>query len=147
MKEYKKQELSEMSITAVKILLCVMLLFGIFVFVYYGLINRGYETDKEEISFVNDWIITYSKEGDQTLKTILPKSIEDNEYIFFETRKDVSVYINNDLRKDFIEARDVNIPGGSFKRFLMSVPLNEADSGAVLMIVRHSDQDIDRGAP
>ncbi len=147
MKEYKKQELSEMSITAVKILLCVMLLFGIFVFVYYGLINRGYETDKEEISFVNDWIITYNKEGDQTLKTILPKSIKDNEYVFFETRKDVSVYINNDLRKDFIEARDVNIPGGSFKRFLMSVPLNEADSGAVLMIVRHSDQDIDRGAP
>ena len=147
MKDYKKQELSEMSITAVKILLCVMLLFGIFVFVYYGLINRGYETDKEEISFVNDWIITYSKEGDQTLKTILPKNIKDNEYIFFETRKDVSVYINNDLRKDFIEARDVNIPGGSFKRFLMSVPLNEADSGAVLMIVRHSDQDIDRGAP
>lgn len=29
-KDYKKQELSEMSITAVKILLCVMLLFGIY---------------------------------------------------------------------------------------------------------------------
>lgn len=71
----------------------------------------------------------------------------DNEYLYFETRKDVAVYINGELRKDYIEKRDYNIPGGSFKRFLMYVPLKEADSGTETVIIRKSPQDIDRGIP
>ena len=85
--------------------------------------------------------------GDQLLTTTLPQDVVDNEYLYFDTRKDASVYINGELRKDFIEERDVNIPGAPYKRFYMSVPLKESDSGAEITVVRHAVEDVDKETP
>ncbi len=41
MKENKEQRLLNISIVAVKIILCSMLVFNAFVFVFFGLINRS----------------------------------------------------------------------------------------------------------
>ena len=147
MQDNKKQGLLDMSITAVKVLLLVMLVFTTFVFVYYGIIDRGDTIKKEQVRFIEDWTTIYEEGNNQTIISILPSELADNEYLYFDTRKDVSVYINGTLRKDFIEERDVNIPGGSFRRFLFNVPLNETDSGAEIKIVRKSIQDIDNGIP
>lgn len=143
----KKQGLLELGITAVKALLGIMLVINTFVFIFYGLINRGDVIPNDPVRFIDDWSVNPKDNGDQELRSILPQNIMDNEYLYFETRKDVAVYINGELRKDYIEKRDYNIPGGSFKRFLMYVPLKEADSGAETVIIRKSPQDIDRGIP
>ncbi len=143
----EKRRLLEISITTVKILLCAMLLFNALVFIVYGLIDRGDVIEKETVRFIKDWNITENENGDQTLTTILPGDIKDNEYLYFDTRKDVYVYVNGEFRKDFIEKRDVNIPGGSYKRFLIPVPLKESDSGTEITVVRCSVQEVDKEAP
>ena len=147
MSETRKRGLLEMSIYTVKILMFILLGFNAFVFIYFGVINRGNVIESEPVRAVKEWTLNYGEDGDQTLRSVLPKDVMDNEYIFLETRNDVFVYINGELRKDFVEDRDVNIPGGSFRRFLMSVPLSEADSGAEVMIVRISPQEIDKEIP
>ena len=145
MMENKKQGPLELSISIVKILLLVVMLVNAFVFVFYGLINRSDEIKRESVRSLINWTASKDADGAQSLDAFLPQDIKDNEYLFFETRKDVAVYINGELRKDFIEKRDVNIPGGSFKRFIIAVPLKEADSGAGISIIRYSSQDTDRG--
>ncbi len=147
MKDINKQGLLALSITVVKILLLVVLFVNAFVFIFYGLIDRGDEIKRESVRILEDQTIRDREDGSQTIDLILPQDIKDNEYLFFDTRKDVAVYINGELRKDFIEKRDVNIPGGSFKRFILTVPLKDTDSGAEVNVIRYSFQDIDRGAP
>ncbi len=147
MNDTKKQGFLEISIFTIKLLMCIMLIFNAFVFIFYGLINRGDKIGTDEVQFVENWKTDYGEDGAQLISSTLPQNLQANEYLFFETRKDVYVYINGELRKDFIEKRDINTPGGALKRFLMSVPLNEEDSGAEITIDRRSTQDIDRGIP
>ncbi len=73
---------------------------------------------------------------DFVISTTLPDGIRDNSYLCFATRSDTIVYINGEVRKEFIRRRDVDIPGGSVKGFYMTVPLDESDSGADLRIFR-----------
>ena len=138
MDSFKKQGLLEICITAVKVLLYIMLVFNGFVFIYYGFINQSHPIEHEAVLFINDFSVSYTESGDQSVSSVLPEDIKDNEYFFFDTRKDVDVYINGEKRADFIEKRDVNIPGGSTRRFIMSVPLKAADSGAEITIIRHN---------
>lgn len=147
MNAYPKQEFLKKSITAVKILLYVLLVFNAFVFAFYGLIKKGHELGQDVVRYMSDWSVTTDADGSQTAEAVLPNDVKDNEYLFFDNRNDVSVYINGELRKDFIEERDVSTPGGSFKRFIMSVPLKADDAGAVITIERHSLQDIDEDMP
>ncbi len=142
-----EQRLYNASMKTVKIVLFVMLIFCAFVFIYYGLINRSDVIERESIRQVKDWAVKEEKSGDQLLTTTLPQDVVDNEYLYFDTRKDASVYINGELRKDFIEERDVNIPGAPYKRFYMSVPLKESDSGAEITVVRHAVEDVDKETP
>ena len=146
MKDNKKRGMFEIGITTVKILLFVLLGICTLVFVYYGFINKGEKIERDKVQRVSGWSVTDSDEETQTISTTLPEDIQDNEYLYFDTRNDVSIYINGELRKDFVESRDVNIPGGSFKRFIMSVPLYASDSGAEVS-VRRGPQDIDIGIP
>ena len=143
----KKQRLLEISITTVKALLYIMLVFNAFVFVFFGLIDRSHVMQRDPVQFVLNWTVTTNDRGDQVMTNTLPQNLEANEYIYFETRNTVSVYIDGELRDDFIEERDVNQPGGSFRRFLMSVALNEADSGKEIMIVRPITPDVDQEVP
>ncbi len=58
--------------------------------------------------------VTDTGDAEQTVTAALPQKIEDGENLYLETRNDVSVFIGGELRKDFVETRDVNLPGGSF---------------------------------
>ena len=144
MKDDNKQGLLKCCIMTGKVLLYLLLAFNIFVLIFYGLIDKGDVLEGISIQYVKDWDISYGEGGDQTVRAVLPEGLQDNEYLYFETRNDVAVYINGELRKDFVEKRDVNVPGGSMKRFIMSVPLKAADSGAEIVIERRAVQKIDK---
>ena len=139
MKEDNKQGLLKCSIIAAKALLYLLLAFNIFVLLFYGLIDRGDVLEGISVRYVKDWNVIYGEDGDQTVSAVLPEGLQANEYLYFETRNDVAVYINGELRKDFVEERDVNVPGGSMKRFIMSVPLKASDSGADIVIERRGN--------
>ena len=140
----KKKRQNERGMTAVKMLLFVLMFINVFIFIYYGLINRKEAFEEEALQYVKDWTVVHEDKDNQTIRATLPQNIENNEYLYFDTRKDVSVYINGELRKDFVEERDVDIPGGSFKKFLFAVPLMESDSGTEIVIERFAVQDIDK---
>ena len=140
----KKYGVLEICILVGKILLCAMLLINFYIFVVYGLLNRGNIMEGEDVWFVNGWTVADGAEGEKTLSATLPRDVSNNDCFYFKTRKDTAVYINNELRKDYIEKRDVNIPGGALRSFLMSVPLSEADSGAEIKISsRFVQEDLD----
>jgi signal transduction histidine kinase/DNA-binding NarL/FixJ family response regulator len=138
-----------------KIVLCSLLIFNVLVLIYFGVIDRGDVLENESLQFIEHWTVTDSSgnvittdrsyvdrnnyEEDFTIRATLPDNIKDHEYLFLDTRKDIAVYINGELRRDFIEERDVNIPGGSVKRFMFLVPLSEKDSGGEVELVRLSD--------
>ncbi len=150
----KKRGILDISVMAAKVVLCILLVFSAFVLIYYGVINKGDTLEKESVRFIERWTVSDS-EGDEfttgrtyvvgnddqknyTITTTLPQDIKDNEYLCFYTRREIEVYINGKLRKDFVENRDVNIPGGSIKKFYMLVPLTDADSGAEVKMIRTS---------
>ncbi len=143
----KKQDILGITTRAVKVLLAVLLLFCSFVFIYFGLINRGNVVEKESVRYIEDWTFISDEGSEQVLTATLPEDVKDNEYLFFDTRKSVSVYIDGEFRKDFVEERDVNIPAGSTQRFIFAVPLKGSDSGKTVTVERHSVQLVDREAP
>ncbi len=143
----KEQRLYELSINIGKILFGLMLVFNAFVFVYYGMLSKDNSLETDPIRFMKDWTTDYNADGDQTVSSVLPQDVKTNEYLFFDTRKDVSVYINGELRNEFIEKRDVNLPGGIYKRFIFSVPLREEDAGAEVLVVRKNLQKVDVETP
>ena len=132
-----KRGLLDISVITVKVVLCIMICSIAFVFIYYGMIKKGVILENEPLRMVDEWS-TEDKENTFTVISILPNDIGENEYLFFETRKDVEVFVNGELRKDFIEDRDLNFPGGSVKRFYMMVPLKEADSEKEIKLVYYS---------
>ena len=138
MKTNENRSVLYICVKTAKIVLCISLLFSIFVLIYYGMINRANVMEDDACQFISDLKVNESNENTLSVVANIPSGISDNEYLFFLTRKDTDVYINNELRKDFIEKRDVNIPGGSIKLFFMVVPLNNTDSGAEVKIVMHS---------
>ena len=103
MSDNKRQGLLEIGITAVKVLLFVLLIFNALVFILYGFINRGDVIGSESVRFMENWTVEEGNDGSQVLRSTLPQAIKNGEYLFFDTRKDVSVYINGELRKDFVE--------------------------------------------
>ncbi|MBE5864061.1 MAG: response regulator [Lachnospiraceae bacterium] len=160
MEERNKQGLLEISSMAVKIILCTLLVFNSLLFLYYGVIHRANPLEKESLQFIESWTVkdgegnefttgrsyeaekAYQKEV--TITTTLPLDIKDREYLFFDMGTDVAVYIDGQLRKDFVEKRDVSLPGGTVKRFHVMVPLNASDAGTeVKMMIspgKNSDQ-------
>ena len=130
MNKESKNGILEMSVFAAKIVLCFLLVFISFVYIYFGIINRANTLSADPVRTIKEWETTDRGENQFTFSSTLPRDIEDNEYLFFTTRKDVAVYINGELRTDFVDERDVNIPGGNIVRFYMLVPLTAADSGA-----------------
>ena len=131
----EKHEISEIFISISKVMLCLFLVINAFILFFFGVLDRSDTLPEESTRFLEDWTID-SEESAYTIVTTIPMDIKDNEFLFFDTRKDVAVYINGELRDDFIEKRDVNIPGGSVKSFFMMVPLKGSDSGAEVKIVR-----------
>ncbi|MBO4338244.1 MAG: response regulator, partial [Lachnospiraceae bacterium] len=150
----KKRGLLEISVLTVKVVMGVMLILNAFVFITYGIINRVDFGKDDPVRFIESWTVTDSagnrittgrdfvdeklSNDNYSISATLPDDIRDNEYVFFYTFKDIEVYINGELRTDFVEKRDVNIPGGAIKTIYMMVPLEKADSGAGITLVRTS---------
>ena len=65
---------------------------------FYGLINRGDKIRQDQVRYLREWNTSYDVNGDQTVTFTLPQNIQDNDYLFFTTRNDVSIYINGELR-------------------------------------------------
>ncbi len=147
MSKEKKQGLLDISVMTVKVVLYFLLVVNAFVFVCFGIINRSDVLEKEPFQTVDDWTVSDDEEGHYVLSTVLSDNVEDNEYLYFNTRKDAEVYVGGELRKDFKEKRDVNIPGGAIRQFYMMTPLKEADKGKELRIVKLSSLESERFIP
>ena len=113
--------------------------------------NATHDADAE-ILYIEKWTV-YDSEGksftsgrsytnkraykeDFTLISQLPDKIPGESLLCFQNRGDVRVYVNGELRKEFIRSRDTYIPGGSLKEFYVIIPLEEEDAGAELKLVR-----------
>ena len=75
-------------------------------------------------------------DGRFTATTTLPDEIYDDSCFCLVVAGDIEVYINGELRKDFVAKRDFSVPGGVVKGFYFVVPLTRYDGGAELKIVK-----------
>ena len=151
----KKRGLPEISAVAVKLMLCIMLAATAYIFIFYGIVNRVPAASGKELKYIESWKVTESTGAeyttgrsfvadrelarDYTAVSVLPENIEDNEYMFFIVRRDTAVYIDGTLRKDYVEERDVKVPGGLVKRFYLTVPLRRTDGGKEVRLEVTSD--------
>ena len=143
----KKQGILEISVKAEKILLCALLVFNAFIYIYFGVIYKSDIVTDETVHPMTNWTVEKDEENEFIAISNLPQDVKDNEYFYFLTREDVAVYINGELRLDYIEKRDVNNPGGNFKKFYMMVPLSQSDSNAEIRIVRSTSLKDEHVAP
>ena len=58
MTKEKKQGLLEVSVLTAKVVLCVLLVFSVFVFLYYGFINRGTSMGSDQVEFIESWTVS-----------------------------------------------------------------------------------------
>lgn len=59
----KKQGLLKLGITAIKALLGIMLVINTFVFIFYGIINRGDVIPNDPVRFIDDWSVNPKDNG------------------------------------------------------------------------------------
>ncbi len=147
-----KTELSEKLILIFKIIIFVSLSALIVGLISFNAADKSAPIAYEAPEFIDEWTVTDSnghtfttgrtyRNSDGTLGNFwavsrLPENIGDDSYFCFITGGNVDVFINGDKRKDFVESRDVIIPGGISKRFMVLVPITHLDSGAEVVINR-----------
>ncbi len=147
-----KTELSEKLILIFKIIIFVSLSALIVGLISFNAADKSAPIAYEAPEFIDEWTVTDSnghtfttgrtyRNSDGTLGNFravsrLPENIGDDSYFCFITGGNVDVFINGDKRKDFVESRDVIIPGGISKRFMVLVPIDHLDSGAEVVINR-----------
>ena len=138
----------------VKILFFAVLFISAAGLAYFSSIDHSNPLEYHEPVFIEEWTVTgpdggVSQAGSTlrndgkrigvfTVESKLPEKITDDSYLCFIVGGDVAVYIDGELRKDFVTARDVVVPGGCVKRFYFRVPLEVGDAGADVKIVRTS---------
>ncbi|MBO4899281.1 MAG: response regulator [Lachnospiraceae bacterium] len=144
--------MSEKTISAVKIIFFVFFAVSVIGLIYFSSIDHSKTLEFSEPVYINEWTVTdpdgnvftsgdsYRNEGllrgTYVMESNLPDDISDDSYFCVVVGGDVAVYINDELRKDFVESRDIPVPGGCVKRFYMLVPVSPKDSGAPVTIVR-----------
>ena len=147
-----KTELYEKLILAVKVILFVSFAALLVGLICFNAADRSDPIATKDPVFIDEWQVTDEngsvfkagsayRNSDGTIGTFtmqakLPQGIGDNYYFGIITGGDIEVYVNGELRKDFNESRDVLIPGGIAKRFVMLVPLTHLDSGADVTVKR-----------
>lgn len=65
----------------------------------------------------------------------LPENIEEKSYLCFLNARDISFYIDDDLRKQF-KGSDSDIPFGISKSIFIMVPLSPDDSGKTFTVIK-----------
>ncbi len=143
---------SQKAIPVIKILFFVVLALSLAGLVCFSSIDHSSPADYKDPYFIEDWNVTSpegrvftagstcrnenAEKGSFTMVSHLPDTIAEGSDFCFIVGGNVAIFINGELRKDFIESRDVIVPGGCVKRFYMRVPLSPADSGAEIKFVR-----------
>ena len=150
----ERDKLLDTSTLICKIVMFAMIAAMAFITLYYGVINKSGIVKTDSGRYIEQWTV-YDGDGgsfttgrsyradkefkhDFVVESTLPSDVKDNEYLCFSTGKNIAVYIDGELREDYIESRDVLIPGGSAKRFYMMVPLYESDAGKQVRLVREA---------
>ncbi len=147
-----KTDISEKLILIIKVVIFVSLSSLIVGLICFNAADKSDPIVTESPVFLENWTVTDPngvvftsgrtyRNSDGTLGTFvmeskLPDNIRDASYLSFITGGTVEIYVNGELRKDFVEERDVIIPGGISKRFMILVPLSSDDSGADVTIKR-----------
>ncbi|MCR4907873.1 MAG: response regulator [Lachnospiraceae bacterium] len=143
---------SEKLIGIVKIIFIIVFAASFVGLYYFGSLNKSVPMESEPPIPMEEWTVTdpegnvfsagstyrnsTSVKGTFTAVSTLPREVKDEHNFSFVIGGDAAVYINGELRKDFIADRDVVVPGGCVKRFYMMVPLYHGDSGAEIKIER-----------
>ncbi|MBR0515855.1 MAG: response regulator, partial [Eubacterium sp.] len=150
----ERDKLLDTSTLICKIVMFAMIAAMAFITLYYGVINKSGIVKTDSGRYIEQWTV-YDGDGgsfttgrsyradkefkhDFVVESTLPSDVKDNEYLCFSTGKNIAVYIDGELREDYIESRDVLIPGGSAKRFYMMVPLYASDAGKQVRLVREA---------
>ncbi|MCR5735242.1 MAG: response regulator [Lachnospiraceae bacterium] len=134
----------------VSVYVVAILLFCAAITIYYFNVDERVYIGDHEYTYIEEWLV---RDGDGnefttgrfyradhryykpfTIITTLPDNIKDNSILCFITSYDTYVYINDELRKDFIGDRDMPLPGGPVMAFYMTVPVDSSDSGATLRL-------------
>ena len=152
MSDNRPPDLLERVSRIAKLFMCIALAFIGMILAFFSITNRSHVWESDPIRFLESWNIEYSdgssvitgreyitRPGEAipcTITSTLPKDIKDNDMLIFYNRSDVRIYVDGEFRADFIEERDVNIPGGIVKYFYMLVPLDREDSGKEIRIER-----------
>ena len=156
-KHIKEKAISDSSgklICAIKLLFLFALIISLSAILWFSSRDTSDPMEYREPCFINEWTVTspdgsvfkagktYRNEGYSsgtfTMVSRLPENITDDSYLCFINGGDVSVFINGQLRKDFIASRDVIVPGGCVKRFYFRVPLYPSDAGAEVKMERRT---------
>ena len=133
-----------------KFMLCALAVAILFIIIFYFSVDEFKSIDNIELIKVENWEVTdplgnVTKTGDSfrnvsrlkgtfTAETNLPEEIRDGYEFCLIVGSNISVYINGELRREFDETRDMVLPGGVVKRFYLTVPLYDSDSGAHIKI-------------
>lgn len=150
----ERDKLLDTSTLICKIVMFAMIAAMAFITLYYGVINKSGIVKTDSCRYIEQWTV-YDGDGgsfttgrsyradkefkhDFVVESTLPSDVKDNEYLCFSTGKNIAIYIDGELREDYIESRDVLIPGGSAKRFYMMVPLYASDAGKQVRLVREA---------
>ncbi|MCR4739310.1 MAG: response regulator [Lachnospiraceae bacterium] len=119
-------------------------------FVFYCINDEKVYIGDHEYTYIEEWTV---RDGDGnefttgryyradhryekpfTIMSVLPDNKKEGSVLCFITSNDTYVYINDELRKDFVGKRDMPIPGGPVMAFYMTVPLSPSDSGCNLRL-------------
>ena len=118
----------------------------LFIIIFYFSVDEFKSIDNIELIKVENWEVTDPKgnvttagdsfrnadrlDGAFSAESTLPDEIRDGYEFCVIVGSNISVYINGELRREFDETRDMVLPGGVVKRFYLTVPLYDEDSGA-----------------
>jgi signal transduction histidine kinase/ActR/RegA family two-component response regulator len=92
-------------------------------------------SDGEKGSFIAPFVMPIADDAAVTITTTLPEDLTDRTYFAIFTGISMKVYVGDDLRYSY-DAKSGRFPGGSVKAVYFFVPVNSADCGKTMTIVR-----------
>ena len=148
MREYSR---SEKYMLLTKVLFMVLLSGCMFFYLFYSLTDHSTGYAHREPIKLEDWTVVTDtmsykvKDPHQEepafgehfwIRTQLPEDIDEEMDLLFLYFSDTQVKIGGEVRKDFVAARDVRLPGGPVKATYMLVTVSPEDAGKTLEIAR-----------
>ena len=150
--------------TKLSVLLRSIYAVGIVLCLFYFIIYIGFSRDNgnipTEVRYLDNWICSVENEnmgevvlpydasadiGDSvTFETVLPDNIEDGTWLALYNSKDVTVYVNEEIRYKWSRG-DADVPGGPAKAVYMFIPLTSADAGKTIIINKHGSDTYNGG--